>query len=199
MKKIVHRCPYCKSDKVIEQKVKDKSNTQKSLEAIGGIAEGYFLGTDGSLTDWISNSFYDPSKQPKFLCRECRKTWNNPNLIDETPLEELEREKDYLKSDLKKGMIKQCVWLVVVGALAVWSFLYCWDNDFIYTQIEDVWLLGEREVEHYNFSWLGVGLIFVIALFLSINAFFSVMDKREKIKQISRMNLEEFRNSKLRP
>lgn len=199
MRVLVHRCPHCKSNKVIQPKPKGKSDTQVGLELVGSLIEGAYLGTDGSITRMISDSYYDPSKQHKYLCRECRYTWNADLSIDETPIEELESEKKLLKSTIKSEMIRKAVWSVIIGAITIWSFLYCWNNDFVYRKTENVWLLGEKEVEHYHFGWLGVGLIFIIALFITIHAISSCSEKYKTIKILNAMGAEEFRNSNLRP
>lgn len=69
---LVHRCPHCKSDNVINLKKPEKSTLQKGFELVGAFAEGFYIGTNGTITETISNAFYDPSKHPQTSLHERR-------------------------------------------------------------------------------------------------------------------------------
>lgn len=196
---LVHRCPHCKSDRVIQPKPKDKSDTQVGLEFVGGFIEGAFLGTDGSITDMISKSYYDPSKQHKYLCRECGHTWDIDLTTDETPINVLESEKSQLISKLTRESIKAMVWMAAGIGVAIWSYIYCQDHEFKTTYKTDNWLFGEMETADWHYSWLLVGLIFIIASIVAITSFFKIGNRFSTIAELKKMDPSVFRNSKLRP
>ena len=192
---LVHRCPKCDSKQVEDIKPKEKSKIQKGLELAGGFAEGWFLGTNGSITDWVSNKYYDPSKQPKFRCRSCSNTWITANMVDETPDDVLEEEKKRSLENQIQKFIANIILLLVFGCVTYWSFKYCWINDFTSTHIEDMWLLGPSEVTDYHWGWLGVGLIFLICLSLTIMSISFISENISDYRNIKDMSLNDFRTS----
>lgn len=197
---LVHRCPRCKSRAVKYVAPKEKSTLQKGLEMAGAFAEGYFIGTDGSITEWISNSINDPSKQDKFFCSDCQHSWKIANMVDETPIEVLEKEKKERISQFRSNAALSILGTVVLLAVTVWSFHYCWVNDFTSTHINNTWLFGDVEVTDYHWSWLFVGILFLVSLGFTFACFCRVMDNFEKIKVVRKMDIETFRNSrKYRP
>lgn len=191
---IVHRCPRCKSKSIGKTKRQEKSDVQKGLELVGGFLEGYFIGTNGSITEYISNSINDPSKMPKYYCKDCGNTWNHENYIDETPIEVLEEEKKNLISSLKTDCILKVFGLIVVGAVTVWSFLYCWNNNFKTYHTEDLWLLGETQITDWHYDWLLVGIVFVITLILTIKVIGSLLTDIDKISRLRKMSADSYRH-----
>lgn len=195
---LIHRCPECNSDLVEHLKPKEKSKTQKALEFGGSFAEGYFLGTDGSITDWISKKYYDPSKQPKFRCKSCHSVWNKEHLVDETPDDILEREKRECLARLRQKGAKTLFLGLVLAGVAAWSFLYCWNHDFVTTRETEMWLMGKMEVNDYHWSWMGVGIIFLAALSFSVASFRESCDHWKDMKSLKSMDLSTFRCSHYR-
>ena len=195
---LVHRCPKCKSNSVGQIAQKGKSTLQKGLEMVGSFAEGYFIGTDGSITEWISNSINDPSKQDKFYCRDCHHTWKIAYMVDETPVEVLEKEKKECVKKYRSNLWLHIFWSIICGAVTVWAFYYCWVNDFTSTHINNTWLFGDVEVTDYHWGWLFVGLLFLVMLGLTCWQISSATDASRDLKRIKEISIETFRNSKYR-
>ncbi|MDE6383976.1 MAG: hypothetical protein K2K79_06470 [Paramuribaculum sp.] len=195
---LVHRCPHCKSRAVIKIPPKKKSMGQQALEVLGGAAEAYYLGTDGSITEWISNNINDPSKQPKYRCTSCNGVWNNPNLVDETPLPVLEEEKKDAISRFKSAVWWDIIIFLIPLAITIWSFHYCWINDFTSKRMEDNWLMGTIEVTDYHWLWPLVGIIFIVSAIFTFKCFNSISEDYNAVKRLKSMSLESFRWSKLR-
>lgn len=196
---LVHRCPQCNSNQVGNLTVKPKSGFQKGAELAGYVAENYVIGTDYfGITEKISNFIYDPEKQNKFYCKECKHAWKNPNMVDETPIEVLEQEKRMRISSLQSSRVLQILGGIVCSAIGIWAFYYCWVNDFTSKRMQNVWPWGEIEVTDYHWGWPFVGLIFLGMIGATIYFFGCASESSTNINTLKTIGAEQFRKSRLR-
>lgn len=195
---LVHRCPQCNSNQVGNLTVKPKSGFQKGAEFVGGALEGWY-GGDGSITDSISNFIYDPEKQNRFYCKECKHAWKNPNMVDETPIEVLEAEKERRIRSIRSGLFFQIIFMIGCVAATVWLFYYLWVNDFRYYETMNKWWgEGTVQVAYYHWSWLFMGILFLGVLGFTCYIIGSTMESFEDLKKLKSMSAEQFRKSRLR-
>lgn len=196
---LVHRCPKCNSKSVAKLAPKEKSTLHKGLEMVGGFAEGYFLGTNGGITEYLSKQVYDPDKQNKFYCEECHHAWKVANMVDETPIEVLEQEKKEKIKSIRSGAFSLVLFSLIGVAVTGWLFHYLWVNDFrYYEEVEKWWGSGTVQVTHYHWSWLFMGILFIGALSLTLFWISSAKESFEDLSHLKKLSASSFRKSKLR-
>lgn len=176
-KYIVHRCPGCGSDEV-----KDLEKEYYEFEGTGGFFK--------ALGRWA----FDSKPAHKYRCDSCGKEWDKENLVDETPVEVLEERRQSEIAATKSNYHWHLFFGAGLLAIAVVTFRYCWNNEFRYYEKVDGWFnTGPVDVAYYHWSWLFVGLIFVITAIWGVVNIVKAMGDKDHLKVLKSKTAEDLR------
>lgn len=112
--------------------------------------------------------------------------WNKEEKRKKEKVRVLERElaaAETVYKQAKSKSIKSFFWMLLFGGVDAYLIYYCWTEPFLYHVRENVWLLGERDVENYHWSWLGMFILAIICTVTFFNKFNAWKSNNSSVSQ----------------